>query len=272
MNDGFEFRLATREDVPALRALLGSTSLPVDDVSTDEQEYILAISGTTLVGCVGLEPRGELALLRSFAVVPALRRRGLGTRLFERAVARALLRGVKTAYVLTTTSTHSTSGPRTFTTTAERYCLAHGFERIDRAEVPAGIASTQQFRSLCPASALCFRRNLDAAAVYLPRDVLALRPDVPGATMWGVALDRAMLTYFELQPHARFEQHRHVSEQITMVLEGELYFEVEGRGEVRVRAGEVIALPANVPHAAWTREHPARAVDAWSPPRLELIR
>jgi len=257
VNDDFEFRLAAREDVPALRSLLAAASLPVDDVSTDVQEYVLAFSGTTFVGCVGLEPRGELALFRSFAVEPALRRRGLGTSLFERIVARALLRGVKTAYVLTTT--------------AERYCLAHGFERIDRSEVPASIASTGQFRSLCPASAACFRRHLDTA-VYLPRDVLTLRPDVPGATMWGVALDRAMLTYFELQPHARFEQHRHESEQITMVLEGELYFEVEGRGEVRVRAGEVIALPAKVPHAAWTREHPARAVDAWSPPRPDLIR
>jgi quercetin dioxygenase-like cupin family protein len=90
--------------------------------------------------------------------------------------------------------------------------------------------------------------------------------------MWAVALDRAMLTYFELQPQARFEQHRHESEQITMVLEGELFFEVEGQGEVRVQAGEVIALPANVLHAAWTREQAARAVDAWSPPRPDLIR
>lgn len=61
--------------------------------------------------------------------MPALRRQGLGTALFERIVARALVRGVKTAYVLTTT--------------AERYCLARGFERIDRAEAPAAIASTQ---------------------------------------------------------------------------------------------------------------------------------
>ena len=87
-----------------------------------------------------------------------------------------------------------------------------------------------------------------------------------------MALDRAMLTYFELQPHARFERHRHESERITMVLEGELFFEVDGATEIRVRAGEVIALPANVPHAAWTREQAARALDAWSPPRRDLVR
>ncbi len=258
VNDTFEFRLASGGDEPALRSLLADASLPVDDISTDAQEYVVAHSGTALVGCVGLEPRGDAAMLRSFAVVPALRCQGLGTMLLDRIVARALLRGAKTAYVLTTT--------------AERYCLAHGFERIDRAEVPAAIASTQQFRSLCPATAACFRRRLDTAAVHIPEDVLTLRPDVPGATMWGVALERAMLTYYEIQPHARFERHSHESEQITMVLEGELFFELEGAVEARIRAGEVIAIPANVPHAAWTHEQPARAVDAWSPPRPDLIR
>ena len=51
----------------------------------------------------------------------------------------------------------------------------------------------------------------------------------------------------------------------------ELFFEVAGR-EVRVGAGEVIAVPADAPHRVWTREHPARAVDAWSPVRPEYLR
>jgi amino-acid N-acetyltransferase len=164
MADTFEFRLADRDDEPALRSLLAASSLPVDDVATDAQEYVLAFSGSALVGSVGLERCGEYALLRSFAVVPSLRRQGLGTLLFERVVARALLRGLKTAYVLTTT--------------AERYCLAHGFDRIERDQVPAAVASTQQFRSLCPKTAACFCRRLDAAAMHLPKDVLTLRPDL----------------------------------------------------------------------------------------------
>ena len=101
---------------------------------------------------------------------------------------------------------------------------------------------------------------------------LRLRPDVPGASMWAVALERTMLTYFEIEPRSRFQTHSHASEQITMVLDGELFFEVAGGMEVLVRAGEVIAIPANAPHAAWTGDRRARAVDSWSPVRLDFIR
>jgi N-acetylglutamate synthase-like GNAT family acetyltransferase len=258
VSDRFQFRPATADDEAPLRSLLASASLPVDDVDLRRHAYVLAHDGAALVGCVGLEACGDGAvLLRSFAVVPALRKQGLGTALFERVLARAVMRGARTAYALTTT--------------AERFCLAHGFERVGRDGVPAGLAATAQFRTLCPASAACFRRRLDAAAVHLPRDVLALRPDVPGAAMWAVPLERAMLTYYALAPHARFERHAHASEQITLVLEGELWFGVDGGREVRVGAGEVIAIPADVPHSAWTGERAARAVDAWSPPRPDLI-
>jgi len=99
---------------------------------------------------------------------------------------------------------------------------------------------------------------------YLSRDALALKSDVTGARFWAVALDRTMLTYFEAPPGTHFEAHSHESEQITLVLEGDLFFELEGR-TVCVRAGEVIAIPSNVPHAVYTREQSARAVDAWSP-------
>ena len=85
-----------------------------------------------------------------------------------------------------------------------------------------------------------------------------------------MALDRAMLTYYEILPHSRFEAHQHEAEQITLVFKGELYFEVEGK-ETRVGPGEVIALPSKLSHAVWTAGRPARAVDAWSPPRPDLL-
>ncbi len=93
---------------------------------------------------------------------------------------------------------------------------------------------------------------------------MRLRPDVPGAEMWAVSLHHTMLTYFEVQPNCRFESHSHESEQITMVLSGELFFEV--RGVVHpIQSGEVIAIPSSLPHAVWTEALPVTAIDAWSP-------
>ena len=99
-------------------------------------------------------------------------------------------------------------------------------------------------------------------AHYYPK--LRLQEDVLGAKIWAVALEKAMLTYFEVQPNCRFETHQHESEQITLVLEGELFFETAGK-VIGVKPGEVIAIPSNVAHAVFTKEKAVKAVDAWSP-------
>lgn len=99
---------------------------------------------------------------------------------------------------------------------------------------------------------------------YYSIENLKLINDVPGARQWAVSLDKAMLTYFEVDPNCRFESHSHESEQITMVIEGVLYFE-QGDKVVGVKAGEAIAIPSNAPHAVFTMEAAVKAVDAWSP-------
>jgi quercetin dioxygenase-like cupin family protein len=99
---------------------------------------------------------------------------------------------------------------------------------------------------------------------YYPKEELKLADDVPGALQWAVSLDNSMLTYFEVDPHRMFENHSHESEQITMVLEGVLYFE-QGEKVFSVKAGETIAIPSHIPHAVFTRETAVKAVDAWSP-------
>lgn len=99
---------------------------------------------------------------------------------------------------------------------------------------------------------------------------LTLKPNVPGAKVWAVGLEKAMLTYFEMEPNTVFPEHSHVAEQITLVLEGELTFQYEDK-EVTLRPGEVIAIPSNIVHSASTGNKPCRAVDAWSPVRKELL-
>ena len=98
---------------------------------------------------MGLEPRGDAALLRSLAVVTDARDEGLGTRLVEAVEARARRRDARTVYLLTTT--------------AADYFAAHGYERIERSALPPPIQETEEARCLCPESATTMRKALRAA-------------------------------------------------------------------------------------------------------------
>ena len=100
---------------------------------------------------------------------------------------------------------------------------------------------------------------------YCSVEDLVLREDVAGARMWSVALENTMLTYFEVDPNSTFEPHSHHNEQITFVLQGELFFEIM-ETVVQVKAGEVIAIHSNVVHSVYTKGKMAKAIDAWSPP------
>lgn len=63
--------------------------------------------------------------------------------------------------------------------------------------------------------------------------------------------------------------HHHESEQISIILEGALKFEVDGR-EVIARAGEVLVTPSHVPHSAFALEDTI-AIDIFSPVRQDWL-
>ena len=102
------------------------------------------------------------------------------------------------------------------------------------------------------------------------QEELHLKPNVPGAKMWAVALERSMLTYFEMEPNTVFPEHSHEAEQITLVLDGELTFYFDNK-QVKLNVGDVVAVPSNVKHSASTGKKSCRAVDAWSPVREDFL-
>ncbi|MGA8890282.1 MAG: arsenic resistance N-acetyltransferase ArsN2 [Anaeromyxobacteraceae bacterium] len=142
-----EVRPATRDDLPAIRALLEASALPAADVDGEgAQRLLVAREDGRLAGCIGLEVHGDAGLLRSFAVAPPLRRRGIGAALHDAAVVQARTLGVRDLYVLTTT--------------VKERALRTGFEEVAREQVPEALRAGAQFRSLCPASAACLRLRL----------------------------------------------------------------------------------------------------------------
>jgi arsenate reductase len=137
---------ASVEDLDAIGALLTRLHLPSKDVGAPNQTFIVAHVSDELVGAVGLERYGEDALLRSLAVVPRMRSAGVGKALYTKALIEAQKRGTRALYLLTTT--------------AAPFFAKVGFTRIVRAQVPASVAASAEFASLCPASAVCMMRAL----------------------------------------------------------------------------------------------------------------
>jgi len=120
-------------------ALLQSNQLPASDLQAG-LEVTLFSAGPTLSphGVVGAQVFGSAALLRSLAVSPSERCKGLGGALLRHAERHLAFVGVSAIYLLTTT--------------AEPFFVSHGYRIASRHEAPASIAATGQFASLCPAS------------------------------------------------------------------------------------------------------------------------
>lgn len=141
--------LASPEDWPRVESLLKLAGLATDDIDEDELPLFLLLSGekNALQGCVAVEYHDSVGLLRSLAVAPGLRQRGLGHQLLHAAEAQARADGIKRLYLLTTT--------------AEPFFARCGYQHTARGEAPPPIAATPQFSGLCPSSASFMSRALE---------------------------------------------------------------------------------------------------------------
>ncbi len=93
---------------------------------------------------------------------------------------------------------------------------------------------------------------------------------VPGLEFRPVLGERTMVNFVTFAPHTEAPRHTHEEEQIVIVLEGELDFELDG--DVRtVRPGDVVVIPPWVPHGARTQDSTCLEVDVFNPPRKTLL-
>ncbi|MFC3551049.1 arsenic resistance N-acetyltransferase ArsN2 [Lysobacter cavernae] len=129
-------------------ALLVAADLPVADLGgTASPAHLFGLRRNgVLVGVVGLEHYGRVALLRSLAVAGARRHGGSGGELLRHAENWAARSGVQQLYLLTTT--------------AAGFFARHGYRDCMRDAAPEAIAATAQFAGLCPASSAFMHRTL----------------------------------------------------------------------------------------------------------------
>jgi len=241
---------AELKDEKYIEQLLSEADLPYNDVPNHISDFLLASINDVIIGVIGIEILGKFGLLRSLAVSPSKQGKGIGKLLCERMASYASLQEIRNLYLLTTT--------------AESFFENLGFRKVARENLAEEIKSTEEFKNICPVSAVCMVKEISGKVHYYPKDILKLQEDVKGAKMWAVSLDKTMLTYFKVSPNCSFESHSHESEQITFVLCGELFFDIKGKIH-GVKEGETIAIPSNVPHAVFTADKSVKAVDAWSP-------
>jgi amino-acid N-acetyltransferase len=145
---GSTIRAAEPSDLAAVARLLQSVKLPIDDLTrgADLRLWILELTGE-LVGAVGLEGTGSAgSLLRSLAVAPSYQRRGLGQALVAYVERHARAEGIERLVLLTET--------------AQPLFQRLGYEVVERHAVPEHLRQSAEFRSLCPASAVCMAKCL----------------------------------------------------------------------------------------------------------------
>ncbi|SPE36925.1 GCN5-related N-acetyltransferase [Burkholderiales bacterium] len=132
-------RSATQDDWRAIASLLEDGQLPRDGAREHLGAFLLAVADGVVVGCACTEAHAEVALLRSIAVAPTLRRQGIGTMLINGLVQDAKRRKTGKIYLLTTS--------------AEEYFANFGFRREPIEQAPRSLQDSALFQGACPASA-----------------------------------------------------------------------------------------------------------------------
>lgn len=138
---------AQPQDLPSIKELLTSCELPCRDLTVDHIHHFHLIKhGDELIAVGGLEIYGTDGLLRSLAVAPSQRSRGLGKKLTEQMERYARGKNLIQLFLLTTT--------------ADGFFRDQGYFRIERVELPEQIRQSPQAAEICPSSAIVMQKRL----------------------------------------------------------------------------------------------------------------
>jgi gluconolactonase len=107
--------------------------------------------------------------------------------------------------------------------------------------------------------------------IVRPNDEIPLTTLVEGSDSHLVTGQNMIISFITMKAGSIFELHSHPQEQIMFVVTG-YCDEVIDDKVYRVREGDVIRLPPNVPHGAFLRDVDCKAIDIFSPLRSDYVR
>jgi len=137
---------AAISDLETIRSMLAESGLPVEDLAIAEVNFRVARDARGIAGAIGVERFGTSALLRSLVVAPRSRGHGTGSALVQGLESSMRSSGIDSLVLLTQT--------------AEPFFGKRGYTLTPRDQVPEPVRQSGEFKSLCPASAVCMTKAL----------------------------------------------------------------------------------------------------------------
>jgi quercetin dioxygenase-like cupin family protein len=110
---------------------------------------------------------------------------------------------------------------------------------------------------------------ITAALQYIPWHTIPLEDLNPLLQRQFVVGQEIMLARVLLKKGCIVPEHSHHNEQLTYILDGALKFWIDGK-QIVVHAGEVLCIPAHMPHKAEALEDTVD-LDVFNPPRADWI-
>ena len=139
-----------------------------------------------------------------------------------------------------------------------------------KTKIPAGRKSTDAKLRSRAQRAVAKRAAGGTQLQYIPWHTIPLEALNPLLQRQFVVGQEIMLARVLLKKGCIVPEHSHHNEQLTYILDGALKFWIDGR-EVVVRAGEVLCIPAHMPHKAEALEDTVD-LDVFNPPRADWIK
>jgi quercetin dioxygenase-like cupin family protein len=117
--------------------------------------------------------------------------------------------------------------------------------------------------------AVAKRATGTAALQYIPWHTIPLEDLNPLLQRQFVVGQEIMVARVLLKKGCIVPEHSHHNEQLTYILDGALKFWIDGK-EIVVHSGEVLCIPAHMPHKAQAIEDTVD-LDVFTPPRADWI-
>ena len=139
---------ASSDDLREILDLLSQVHLPHDGVAENVSAFLVARDESSrLIATIGLERHGNTALLRSAAVALEYQGCGIGSRLTENLLARAIKNGVERVVLLTSTA-------------SEFFARRFGFCETSRTTFDKELAGSSEWNLPRCSSAVCMSLDL----------------------------------------------------------------------------------------------------------------